>query len=329
MILKNIVLKIVELIKISNNKPLLNYRIHHYIQRNVSLGRAEKYFFDSRKYYQNHNINAIWLDTYDGSHQLCHPDMVIWKEKYWLIGTPYPYGLEEYENPSLYCGEKVEDMFPKFNKPIAVPAKKGYGCHLSDPCLFVLDDKLFCFYRETVNRGKEIENAIRYRVYDNSEKLSKVYTVCSSTEDGLLSPAIVEIDSICYMYYVSYKNKKLQLKRGVLNSDFMMEQSVSCKCNNTSEGWNLWHIGMRRNKQEYQGLFLFREENGTKFKLQYAVLDAKSLEWNIICDIKIPQEIDEIVKIPYKSCFVPGEDKKILLSFRDINAVYGLCIIEF
>ena len=48
----------------------------------------------------------FYLETYDGSNQAVHPDVTYFNGEYWLAATPYPYGMEEYENPCLYRGNK-------------------------------------------------------------------------------------------------------------------------------------------------------------------------------------------------------------------------------
>lgn len=321
-------LKFFSLIQTLDNPSCLKYRIHHYIQKTVTVVDAERIAHRNKLFYQNKNLDLIWLNGYDGSFQCCHPDMTFWQNKYWLIATPYPYGMEEYENPCLFSGENISELFPIMNEPIAFPFMKGYGNHLSDPCLLAVDDKLFCFYRDTVNRNGEIENRIFYKTYDTEKKWSDAQLVVSSKEDGILSPAIIAEKDGYFMYFVSFKDKKLKFHRGTLNNKFELISDDECPCRNCPEDMDFWHIGITKEEDGYKGLFLFRgKSNPGNFQLYKAVYDETAKIWEVTAKIDLPSKLLGIIDIPYKSCFIPGKNG-ILLSFRDVNSRYGMMVMK-
>ena len=147
------------LLKTLKNPPFFIYRIFHYLNRFVPKRWATSIYNNNRKEYLQEGINDYLLETYDGSGQAVHPDMAFWKDKFWLAITPYPYGMEEYENPCIYYGDSLDSLIvPK--GPIAVQHKHTQGLHLSDPCFAVDGDILYCFYRESERKGELEENTI-------------------------------------------------------------------------------------------------------------------------------------------------------------------------
>lgn len=96
------------------------------------------------------------LHTYDGSDQAVHPDIIYFAGKYWLVVTPYPYGMEEYENPSLYCGTSINSLLSISQNPIDRQKRHEIGSHLSDPCIFEYNNELICVYRENMRKKETI-----------------------------------------------------------------------------------------------------------------------------------------------------------------------------
>ena len=118
------------------------YRVCHYLNRYVPHRLATFIYHRNIKDYKKEGVRDFLLDTYDGGGQAVHPDIVYYNNLYWLTITPYPYGMEEYENPCLYQGKNLNNLaLPK--GPIAVQKEHTQGVHLSDPCFAVDDNKLY------------------------------------------------------------------------------------------------------------------------------------------------------------------------------------------
>jgi hypothetical protein len=101
---------------------------------------------------------VLALDTYDGSGQTVHPDVVAWSPPFattafLLAVTPYPFGDAADENPSVFTGDgRTWQVPPGLRNPVARPA----AGHLSDPD--VVHDpttgRLRLYYREASDRNR-------------------------------------------------------------------------------------------------------------------------------------------------------------------------------
>lgn len=325
--INEIIKKGIDMFSIADNPPFFGYRLNHYLKKPVALKKAKEWSEKNKKYYEDKGIDVIWFETYDGSNQICHPDITFWHDNYWMVATPYPYGMEEYENPSIYFGKQLTDMNPLQSNPIAYPSKKGYGSHLSDPCLFSDDEYLYCFYRDTINNGNEIENRICYKKYDgNSFTQEKI--LLSSFDDGLLSPAVLCIENVKYLFYVSYIQGELSLVMANMSDDMVIDDSSKKLIFSKDSEWNIWHFDAKSTKDGIAFLLLQRsKKDKKKFKLQKGTFDLTSQSIVLGGDILIPDDIKDVMAFPYKSCMIT-DSKKILLSFRDINNVYVTKAIE-
>ena len=52
-------------------------------------------------------------------------------------------------------------------------------------------------------------------------------------------------------------------------------------------------------------------------KRELVFLNESDMDWHIVQEVQIPDEVVNILAFPYKSCFIPKGNGKILLSFRD------------
>src|SRR5690348_15730970 len=65
-------------------------------------------------------LSRLAIDTYDGSGQLVHPDVLLDGDRILLAATPYPYTNDRFENPCLYTGDGTH--FESVGKAPIVPA---------------------------------------------------------------------------------------------------------------------------------------------------------------------------------------------------------------
>lgn len=325
--IRTVLSKCRDLLAAADNKPYFFYRVKHYLKRNVSIRRAKKWAQTNKRFYASKGIEAIWFETYDGSDQLCHPDIAFWKGYYWMVATPYPYGMEEYENPSVFFGKSILDMCPIKNNPVALPSKKGYGSHLSDPCLFCEDQYLYCFYRDTINNGDSIENRICYVKTEKNISFSDEKILLSSFEDGLLSPAVLHVGAELCLFYVSYIGDELSLLKAKLSENMTVEKESVKNVLSKDIEWDIWHFDAKETDGEIEFLLLKRAVNDRKiFKLQKAFFDLEAQQIVLKEDVFLPEELQSVMAHPYKSCIIPNSNK-ILLSFRDNNSIYVTKVI--
>lgn len=319
------------------NPSYFTYRLFHYLNKDVPYKIAKRIYLKNLKEYKAFQFNEFLLETFDGSGQAVHPDIAYFENQYWLTVTPYPYGMEEYENPCIYQGDDLKNLrCPQ--SPIAVQHKHIQGIHLSDPCFAVKDNNIFCYYRESERKENTEENTIWSLQFSRSErKWGKPVLLLDSVDDKILSPAMIHNDEgELIIYFVSTLNNKYTLvstkSSGVINdlTEYVIE--------GMPEGYDLWHIGIKKIRDIYKtnndsnglvGLFLMKStyEIG-RMKLFEASNNGVETIWHITKEVEMPIEIREVIKFPYKSCYIPQGEGSILLSFRDMKNRNRLCIIK-
>lgn len=319
------------------NPFLFIYRTFHYLNKFVPKGLASYIYRKNQKDYQREGVQDYLLETYDGSGQAVHPDIVFWKNKYWLTITPYPYGMEEYENPCIYHGDNLESLFvPK--GPIAVQHKHTQGIHLSDPCFAINGDKLYCYFRESERKGSVEKNTIWGISYSETEKKwGNPVLLMDSLDDKILSPAMMYNETgDLIVYYVSTLNDKYALvstqPKGVV------KKIIEHRIIGVPNDYFLWHMGISkvkdiqpsfRESKALIGLFLMRSRNlNSGMKLFEASNNGVETDWYIVKAVDMPDAIKCIISFPYKSCYIPKGNGAIILSFRDKKNRNRLLVIN-
>jgi hypothetical protein len=101
------------------------------------------------------------IPTYDGSGQVVHPSVIdflneygieVWSGyRYWMILTPYPFGQDQFENPSLYAShDGFSWVVPQNISNPLVTASGGWATgFLNDPDMIYNpdSDQLWIYYR--------------------------------------------------------------------------------------------------------------------------------------------------------------------------------------
>ncbi len=329
--------KIWILLKTITNPSFFIYRIFHYLNKDVPYGIARCIYRKNLVEYNKDQIEEFLLDTYDGSGQVVHPDMAYFDNQYWLTVTPYPYGMEEYENPCIYHGENFLSLKCPIG-PIAVQHKHTQGVHLSDPCFAVKGRNLFCYYRESERKGNIERNTIYGLQYSNTEKKwGAPSLLLHSEDDKILSPAMIfDDEGELSIYYVSTLNNKYTLVSTRSNGD--KTDIIEYKIEGMPIEYDLWHIGISKlidiksetsNKRSLAGLFLMRsKKKGGGMKLYETYNNGADAVWHIVREIVMPYSINDIIAFPYKSCFIPRKNGAVLLSFRDKKSRNRMIVIN-
>lgn len=331
-----IIKKVFSLLATLKNPYFFLYRLCHYLNKDVPYSLATYIYKKNKKEYQKCGAFDFLIETYDGSGQVVHPDIVFYRNRYWLTVTPYPYGMEEYENPCIYQGDDIYHLIPP-QGPIVVQHKHTQGVHLSDPCFAVNGDELFCYYRESERKGNIEEHKIWSLQYSASDNNWYAPTLLlDSKDDKILSPAMLfDEDGALIMFYVSSLNEKYNLVSMKAGSKKLINEYEIV---GLPSNYYLWHIGITKLKdicsedhdsKELTGLFLMNsKQKGGGMKLFETKNDGIGTDWHVIKEIELPNEIKGLSQFPYKSCFIPKSDGKILLSYRDKKSRNRLIIIE-
>lgn len=136
-------------------------------------------------------LHPIDIATYEGSHQVVHPDYAAAPAGAFglpqhLAITPYPFGNAKYENPSLFSGTRLDvwELAPGVPNPIVLP-DQGY---LSDPDLVYVPEleELWLYYRQVTSDN--IVQLVRSR---NGREWSAPVEVARAPNHGLVSPSVV------------------------------------------------------------------------------------------------------------------------------------------
>lgn len=136
-------------------------------------------------------LNAIALETYDGSGQAVHPDILAapfggLDDRSRLAITPYPWGNANMENPSLFAGSERDGWTvpPRVTNPIVRPD----GGYLSDPDILWDPDarEMRVYYRHVTNA-----NHILLVTSRDGAAFSEPRNVVTGPNHTIVSPAIV------------------------------------------------------------------------------------------------------------------------------------------
>ncbi len=325
------------LFKSLSNPPFFLYRICHYLNRFVPFRLASYIYKRNMNDYKREGVSDFLLDTFDGSGQSVHPDIAFFSGQYWLVVTPYPYGMEEYENPCIYRGTDLSHLkVPK--GPIAIQHKHTQGIHLSDPCFAINNGILYCYYRESERKGNIEEQSVWEIQYSESNNCwCEPVIILNSVDDKILSPAMLFNEKgELVVYYVSTLNDRYSLVS--TRTEGFFGQLTEHRIIEAPDDYYLWHIGITKVKdiqkddvdsKKLAGLFLFKSKlAGGGMKLYEARNDGVESEWKIVREIEVPEEIKDIVTFPYKSCYIPNQDGNILLSYRDKKSRNRMIILN-
>lgn len=326
--------KILNLIKNRKNKNYLLYKIFHYIKVYVPKKWANKIAIQNT----SENINNLFIRTYDGSNQIVHPDVVFYDRVYYVAFTPYPYGMDEYENPCVYFGKELETLKPLSRTPLDKPIRRKYGYHLSDPCLIQKNGDLICFYRESIRIKKKDNNSIYFIKYDKETKQwGKKKKLNLAVTGQYLSPAVIYDKNKCYFFYAEWEGEKgSALYYSMVENDYVFK-GERIDVVGIPEGFDIWHLSITYNddvnskfsneKKNLKGLFLLRSH---VYKSDFVLYRAKSNgigeKWYLERKIELPEKVAQNVKMLYKSCFLNGKNN-YLISYKDIQERYQLYIL--
>ncbi|RLC75097.1 MAG: hypothetical protein DRJ03_30810 [Chloroflexi bacterium] len=213
-------------------------------------------FFSFQKTLENANTYQT-TPTYDGSGQCVHPDIVFFPigwhgYKYWMVMTPYPYGNDDYENPSILASNDGAswEVPSELTNPIDPEPANG---HNADTDMIYNDetDELWVYYVEKTNetsylKRKTSSDGINWNTEEDifSGKIS--------------SPAIIKNGSYYYMWYVessgctvSSTTVKYRVSTDGVNWSSAQDVNIS------QPGYIVWHLDVIYvpSKNEYWMLF--------------------------------------------------------------------------
>lgn len=309
------------------NNRRYQYLKRYYLNKSIDIKKAKPIRVKNDKDYENMGIERFIVETYDGSNQYTHPDIVLWRDALFLVLTPYPYGIESYENPSLY---KLDNRLKKieFSNPIASLNDVKRRNHLSDPFFCPSDNCLLILYRKNVIVDYIEQVSIEFVVLDNSYNLLPSRVLISGKED-MLSPIMYKSDSSFFLQYINRIGNVSEVVEKQFDNQLKQTNSQIVNMVGFPDGFYLWHFGIDHNTNKtIKGLLLLREiQSDNHFILCESVFEKTLHSWIYVKTVAIPDYLDKTIGHIYKSCYLPNTNK-VLLSFRDKRFRYYSSFIE-
>lgn len=190
-------------------------------------------------------LSLLMIDTPDGMNQCTHPDLLQRTDGSCLLAlTPYPFGLDQFEQPVIYRGSDLT-QWTYVAGPIDTQ-QPGNRNHLSDPSLVELENgEIACYYRESVySCGKPLTNIYRMCSKDGSIWTGKETLVSApEAEFDVISPSVRRDDQRGLHAYFCLKQEdrmRLMYTQGRLfDRSALREVDLTGKL---PQGRMLWHV---------------------------------------------------------------------------------------
>lgn len=263
-----------------------------------------------------------------GNEQFVHPDIyynpIGWNGyEYWLVATPYPYGIEKCENPCVYVSRDGIIFTDLICNPI-VPTPLGEVFN-SDPDIILFHDTLFIFYREAkINKFDAISVIYSHNGKEWSsptKKLVKDYLT-------LISPSCFTKNNIIYIFFVDAKaNPNILVRRKYINNEFL-QTCDTFEVINIPNDEDIWHIDILNTGEEALVCLCKINTLGEKTYIAKAKLYDKLCIIDTNNTIK-PTNNDWENDAIYRSTFVKNYDYyKIWYSAQNLSKKYALGYTE-
>lgn len=251
------------------------------------------------------------IPTYDGSGQLLHPDIAdcgvsgFEGYRYWMTATPYPGNDDDYENPSVWASNDLENwVVPDglVNPIVETPVADEF--FNSDPTItFNSDDnKLVVFYRKSLDFNGN--DSIRMTESSDGITWSASQEVLSFSLDKTVSPqAYYDPSGQSYsLWAIKHEGSSGAFKRIVkyTSIDGVTFSSPTNVTVNYSKAFIPWHFNIKKVGNRFVGcvatfnsggnsaddskLHLIVSENpqGTEFSIDndFFLEDSNSTRWD-------------------------------------------------
>lgn len=263
---------------------------------------------------------VLTVETCDGSNQAVHPSVTNFQGKTWLALTPYPYGMEFYENPCLYVRDGG-DFAPIPGMTPVIQAQNMGKEHYSDPVLTAWEDKLTLIYRRCDRRPEGKIDQLFWMESADGIHWTAPILLAEALGDQLISPAVdakeknlfcVEADPAVDSQVVYYHCR-----------DGQLGEKHGCEVCGLPEGWFVWHMDVKHFRDgTLHGLFMLRKKHTRQIISRLALFTWDGACWRWDRDVVWTPEEAKHIQFVYKSTF--AEEGKLLCSACDVKNRYYL-----
>lgn len=320
---------------ISNDEDVHNMFNNLINRRNNNINKR---LFDSNISYdeQVHNsFKPLHIDDGNGVIQGTHPKVLYFKDgfngyKYYMVYTPYPYGNDKYENPSIVVSnDMINWSVPEgLKNPIAnVPSNYKSGkVYNSDPHLVYNSDLniLECYYR-FVDDTKNIVIIYRLKSKDgvNWNKKEEILKGNRFKKD-YLSPSIIYDNGVYKMWYV-FKNKVYYIESndGV---NYSNPRVINIKYY-AQEKLKTWHIDVIKSDLGYEMIMVaYNDWKSRKVMSLYYTVSSDNKNYMNAVSIIRPSNVSWDNRGLYRSSFIKDENGVYYVFYSGISkkAVRGI-----
>ena len=265
-------------------------------------------------------LQALAVDTYDGSNQVVHPDVALSSlsgadDVPRLIITPYPWGNASFENPSLYEGNGREVWFAPatVTNPIVKPTR-GY---LSDPDLVSVPDGAGALW--LYSRRVDGENEILLTQSADGVRWSAPRVVVRVPSHEAVSPTIVRRSATDWLMWTvnsgpagcGSASTTVELRR---STDGIM-WSPPTTTMLSQGGVFAWHLEVQwiPTRGEYWALFNGKVAGSCTTEALYVATSGDGITWRTYQSPVLRRgAIPEFEDVVYRSTFAYDADRDLV-----------------
>jgi hypothetical protein len=187
----------------------------------------------------------VEIDSYDGSGQCVHPDIIRYKDDLYLAFTPYPYAVDVYENPQVaVLGNN--GMWKTIVKQPFVKPKNPERFHYSDPFLYSTDEYLYYFYRLS-DKNNDSKSIIFYVKIDEDGHIRDEKQFTGSYDYEYTSPFVIGYNNRLHFFHIESGNPNKLYVRDFDSFETIIGSSIPLK-EVLLEGFDdnewIWHLGV-------------------------------------------------------------------------------------
>lgn len=255
-------------------------------------------------------LRPLALSTFDGSDQAVHPDVAIppfdgTDERPLLAITPYPMGNPNFENPSVFRGDRPTawSIPTGVTNPIVRPA----GGYLSDPDVLWLSDarEFWLYYRHV-----DTDNEILVTRSSDGVRWSAGRSVLRAPNHDAVSPTVVRRSPTDWLMWTvnagrvgcDASSTKVELRRSTDGLTWSPPSAVALSVGNVFA----WHIDVQwvPALREYWALFNGKVSGSCTTDALYLATSADGVAWKTYPSPVLRRgAIPELEDIVYRATF--------------------------
>lgn len=243
-----------------------------------------------------------------GCGQWVHPDIVNLDGKIFLAATAYPFGRDIYEEPEIFQAsnnggwERIQSF--------SLSGHEVRRYHLSDPDMFIREDKLHLLFRKCLRRSCEgLDEILLSEIPGGEPRI-----VLSGPKASLLSPAAFErADGTLAVLFVDCAGSQ---QARIVISNLESSGVLSSPIPVDYQGPDPWHVDVAWIGGILYALLVARAIGDLNTKLLLMEGHSNGLRWDLLGEIMLP--FDDVQAV-YRSTFLSSEEGgcEIIASYRD------------